>query len=308
VESTVYLQDDVAIRVALEVSSIVKEVKGADGLLTYQIGTRNASTMLRLKDGETQVLAGLISDEDKATASRIPGLGELPVLSRLFGSQQDTNNKTEIVLSITPRVLRNVIRPEIGGAEFWSGTEAMPGFRPIALSTVDVFASDPAQLVSGRDMQPIRRTEADERISTAEPTAVEMRWKGPPVMKMGETARLSLHINSNGALRAMPFQAFVDPNAFEIVKVEEGDFFRQNEGETSFSSSVDKVTGKVLIGISRTGMTGVGGEGRVIDLHLKPIGAGGSGKVQLISASPIAVAGRPITPGPVAAFATKIQE
>jgi hypothetical protein len=63
VEPVIYLEDEVGMRVGLEVSNIVKEVKGTNNnTLTYQIGTRNASTSLRLRDGETEVLAGLISD------------------------------------------------------------------------------------------------------------------------------------------------------------------------------------------------------------------------------------------------------
>ena len=65
-----------------------KEIRSLNGTLTYQIGTRNASTVLRLKDGETQVLAGLISEEERGSSSGIPGLADLPILGRLFSSQE----------------------------------------------------------------------------------------------------------------------------------------------------------------------------------------------------------------------------
>src|SRR5262249_41618480 len=112
VEPAVFLEDDVGIKVGLEVSSISREIKSPSGTLSYQVGTRNTSTTLRLKDGETQVLAGLISDEDRKSVTQVPGLGSIPVLGRLFGSHQDTFNKTEIVLLVTPRVVRNLARPE----------------------------------------------------------------------------------------------------------------------------------------------------------------------------------------------------
>lgn len=86
--------------------------------------------MLRLKDGETQVLAGLISDEDRAAASKVPGLGDLPILGRLFSTQRDDRSKTEIVLFITPRILRNLDRPELAQAEFFAGTEGTVSDRP----------------------------------------------------------------------------------------------------------------------------------------------------------------------------------
>ncbi|MGH7603199.1 MAG: secretin N-terminal domain-containing protein [Gemmatimonadaceae bacterium] len=133
VEPAVTLDDEVGIKVGLEVSNIVQTIKSASGTLTYQLGTRNASTTLRLKDGETQVLAGLISDEDRKSINQIPGLGDLPVIGRLFGSHSDTTTKTEIVLLITPRIIRNIARPDVRLEEFASGTEGAIGAAPLNL-------------------------------------------------------------------------------------------------------------------------------------------------------------------------------
>jgi len=132
VEPLIYLEDEVGIKMALEVSNIVREVRGTtSGTLTYQIGTRNTSTALRLRDGETQVLAGLISDEDRRSASRVPGVGELPVVGRLFSSTRDSAAKTEIVLLITPRLVRTLARPDVRTAEFAAGTELSTGAAPL---------------------------------------------------------------------------------------------------------------------------------------------------------------------------------
>ncbi|MDP2432628.1 MAG: secretin and TonB N-terminal domain-containing protein [Pseudomonadota bacterium] len=131
VEPQVGLDGDVTIKVGMEVSNIVREVKSATGTLTYQLGSRNANTVLRLRDGETQVLAGLISDEDRAGASKVPGLGDLPIIGRLFSSNRDELNKTEIILTITPRILRNIERPELADAEFFAGTESQTSDQPL---------------------------------------------------------------------------------------------------------------------------------------------------------------------------------
>jgi len=127
VEPQVFLEDDVGIKVALEVSNIGQQIKTTSGTVAYQVGTRNANTVLRLHDGETQVLAGLISDEDRRNSSQVPGLADLPVAGRLFQNRSDTNNKTEVVLLITPHVVRNIERPEVRQEEFNSGTEAEVG-------------------------------------------------------------------------------------------------------------------------------------------------------------------------------------
>lgn len=160
VEPNVYLDDEVAIKINLEVSNVVKEVISKTGTQAYQIGTRSASTVLRLKDGETQVLAGLISDEDRGTANKVPGVGELPVLNRLFGSQKDDAMRSEIVLSITPRLLRSIRRPDLMTAEFNSGTEASVGGRasvggsPEAVAAPEQAAPRAGSPMTGGDEAP----------------------------------------------------------------------------------------------------------------------------------------------------------
>ena len=132
VEPTIYLNNEVAIRISLEVSNLVDSITTKSGSVAYRIGTRSASTMLQLKDGENQVLAGLISNEERTSGSKVPGLGSLPILGRLFGSTRDSLDKTEIVLSITPHLIRNIVRPPLAAAEFSAGTEASFRRRPDA--------------------------------------------------------------------------------------------------------------------------------------------------------------------------------
>lgn len=141
VEPVIYRDGDVAIKMTMEVSSIVKEVLNpVSGTLAYQIGTRTASTLLQLKDGETQVLAGLISDEERQASNRFPGLGDLPVLGRLFSSQRDESKKSEVVLSITPHVVRAASRIDAQASEFLYGTDTMRG-SSLALKADDARGS-----------------------------------------------------------------------------------------------------------------------------------------------------------------------
>jgi general secretion pathway protein D len=133
VEPNVYLDGEVSIKMGLEVSNIVSEITSKSGTLTYRVGTRNASTTLRLKDGETQMLAGLISNEERSSSDKVPGLGDLPLLGKLFSNTKGTKNKTEIVLLVTPYVIRNVQQPDLQATEFTSGTEAAIGEAPLRL-------------------------------------------------------------------------------------------------------------------------------------------------------------------------------
>ena len=130
-------------KVGLEVSNIVREIRSANGTLTYQVGTRNAATSLRLKDGETQILAGLINKEDRKTSNQVPGLGQLPIVGRLFSSDADTVSKTEVVLLITPHVVRNIIRPGSPIEGFPSGTESAIGLERLEINTAQVAQEAP---------------------------------------------------------------------------------------------------------------------------------------------------------------------
>jgi len=127
VEPTIQLDNDVVIKVGLEVSNLIRQVTGPGGTTAYEIGQRTTSTTLRLNDGETQVLAGLINDEDRRSANGIPGLSAIPVLGSLFGVRNDTRAKTEVVLLITPRIVRNLALPDAALTRMPGGTDAMPG-------------------------------------------------------------------------------------------------------------------------------------------------------------------------------------
>ena len=141
----IYLEDEIGIKVSLEVSNITNTIQ-TQGTVVYQIGTRNTNTVLRLHDGETQVLAGLISDEDRRSAVRVPGIGELPVLGHLFSSTSDNTVKTEIVLLITPRLMRSLARPDARIVEFAAGTEASSSGGPLgAVSPPPSFTPQPTQ-------------------------------------------------------------------------------------------------------------------------------------------------------------------
>jgi general secretion pathway protein D len=130
VEPRITADDYVNIKVGLEVSSLGDKTTTRNGATVYTIGTRNADTILRLKDGETQVLAGLISDDERKNASKLPGFGDIPLLGRLFANQQDQKTKTEIVLAITPRIISNIVRPKAEVSEYWTGTDSVITDKP----------------------------------------------------------------------------------------------------------------------------------------------------------------------------------
>jgi len=238
VEPNVYLQDEVGIKVALEVSTIAQQIRSASGTLTYQVGTRNTSTALRLHDGETQVLAGLISDEDRKTIDKVPGLGGIPILGRLFSSHNDTDKKTEIVLLITPRILRNITRPDFRLEEFPSGTEAVIGAAPLVLRSAGM---DAGAAVSTPEPAPGGATPV---VSPRAGSAV-ISLQAPSSVQSGGEVQLMVNLQAEGEVRNAVFGIAFDPARFKVVRVEEGAMLKQAGAASSFKYHVQDIEGRV---------------------------------------------------------------
>ena len=287
VEPTIYADDDVAIRIALEVSSLAGQVKTNSGTLAYQIGTRNASTLLRLRDGETQVLAGLISSEDRSNASRLPGLGDLPVLGRIFSSQLDDSSRTELVLAITPHIVRNLRRPDANETEMWVGTETSPRLRPMAGRVAAVApaagASAPVAGAAG-----VAVPGAKPASATAAPVAPTLSWSAPAEVKVGETFVATLNLATPVALRGAPVQFSVSKALLSVVDVDEGDLFKQGGAATSFSRTIDADQGRVQAGAIRNQATGASGQGSLLSVRLKATAAG-TAELTVLGAQPLGI-------------------
>lgn len=205
VEPTIYQNDEVSIKVTLEVSDSQDAGTTRSGTTLVRVKTTNAQTSLRLKNGETQILAGLLRNDHSASADQIPGLGDLPGLGRLFGAHGDNWAKRELVLSITPRIVRNTpyLAPHI--LEYGSGTEASLRARPLSLqlqgeeappptgggavtltappgTSGPVTTPAPAPAAASRARAPTPRTPPSPQVSTpAAPAAPGDTNASPPV-------------------------------------------------------------------------------------------------------------------------------
>ena len=137
--------DEVSLALKLEVSSI--SGAGFGGLPTF--GNRYVSTVIRLHDGETNLLAGLIRDDERRVLSGIVGLSDLPLVGRLFAHNRKETLETDIVLTLTPRIVRVLDLSEEDLRPFRVGRDGDitgPGIVPLPLPVeVPPPATQPAQ-------------------------------------------------------------------------------------------------------------------------------------------------------------------
>lgn len=302
VQPTVYADNEVAIKIALEVSNIVDKVQTKTGALAYQIGTRNASTLLRLKDGENQVLAGLIRDEERATGNRVPGFGDIPLIGRLFGSQRDETIKSEIILSITPRLIRDIRRPNLNLAEFESGSESMmrvraegAGFSLVssAPKTAAVAAPPPMPSAVPTSVAATLINNGTSEDAASRPS--ELALVGPSQVKLGGEFTVQLAMKPGEPITGIPLAMQFDPKAFEVIHVMEGDFLKQGQGTTSFSNRVDKNSGQIFATITKTGQGSASAPGNVLNVTFRALQSAGESKILVTTIAPIGVGGRSVS-------------
>ncbi len=290
VEPNVYLDSDIGIKLNLEVSNIVQTIKDdKSGSLAYQIGTRNASTSLRLHDGETQILGGLISDEDRRSASKVPGLGELPLLGHLFGSENRDRTKKEIILSITPHIVRAQAVADGRYRNMYSGSESAMRENPLRLDPVGAAGAMPVAITApSRPVVPA----AAPNVPVAQPHPAappaapaplplpvpaapassggaardfELTLQGPASAKLGREFQVSVMVKADRDLPALPLAIRFDPLVVTYLDAELADF--GSASGASLETVVDRAGGTVRIEVKGNPALSLHGQGALLNLH-----------------------------------------
>jgi len=167
-EPIIHLDNSVTVKLGLEVSSLGQNI-GTTAEPAYSIGTRNADTFMLLRDGETAILGGLIRDEDRKARVRVPLLGDIPVIGYIFTSADDSGGRTDVLLTITPRVVRGWDLPDKESQMFVSGSEDRLSSQPLFGSLGKVKETPVSQNEAGAQTS----KEAKARNDSAKvPTAV----------------------------------------------------------------------------------------------------------------------------------------
>lgn len=292
VEPNIYLDSEVGIKVGLEVSNIVKQIQNTNGTLTYQIGTRNASTALRLKDGETQILAGLINKEDRRAGTSVPGIGQLPIVGRLFSSRSDTTSKTEVVLLITPRVIRNIVRPESPIEEFSSGSASLIGLDRMEINLAEIDKQEMAAAVATMSPAPlsdvIMQPEASPAVAAL--GRAQLSLDSPTKVSVGNPFTVRINVSAVGLQNALLDMSY-DPAKLKVTNVIEGELLKKPDGKTQFMRQVQDKTGRINLGVIRQG--NVQGDGMLASITFQPLNsASGTTQLRVGAASLSDAAGR----------------
>ena len=128
-EPRVHHNQEVTLKLKIEVSNLNGNVSGSGGQSQPIIGTRTIDSVIRLKDGETNFLAGLIRNDESNTDRGFPGLSEIPIIGRLFSNKRTEGQRTDVILTMTPHIIRNAQITQEDLEPIWVGTEQNITFR-----------------------------------------------------------------------------------------------------------------------------------------------------------------------------------
>jgi len=122
-EPRVHHNKEVSLKLTIEVSQISGQVTAPDGTTQPIIGTRTITSSIRLKDGETNFLAGLIRKDYSKTRNSIPILGDIPIIGQIFTHNATDDKRTDVFLTLTPHIIRSPQITEEDLVPIWVGTE-----------------------------------------------------------------------------------------------------------------------------------------------------------------------------------------
>ena len=292
VEPTVYLDGNVAIKLGLEVSDLGTKTVTDSGTVAYATTTNNATTVLRLKDGETQVLGGLLRTYDShGQANKTPGLGDIPFFGRLFGSGSDSWQNRELVLAITPHVIRNNQASEADLLELWSGTEANVKFGESTLKaagtagllnqSATATSSERSSLAMGiRHQAPDNAAAQPIPVSPPPPpasapatgTPLAATLTGPRQAKVGDKFNVAVNVQGASSVNTMTFVLQYDSEILKALAVNEGDLMRHTGVKSTFDADIDESGGKV-VAVLATEAGSASGSGSVASVQFEVIDA-----------------------------------
>jgi general secretion pathway protein D len=300
VEPVIHLNDELTLKMKIEVTRLgdLVTLQASPLIQQFKFGTRVAETTLNMKNDESVVLAGLIQDEERKTRVTVPGLGDIPVLGHLFSSTTTDTTTTEVILTITPRIVRNVNVPGVETQAVWSGTEThyattplFPEVRRTSLKTPSPASSS----LNGEDKAPLPQPspemgggmkaapQSSPPASAPIPNPLPQSGRGqgegnakPAPVVAGGAATLAIRPPDLSAFAGQEFavelladniESFTessvtvayDPKVLEFRRTVEGEFLTRNGTPASVTIvSATPTAGKITLRLQREGEPGAG--------------------------------------------------
>jgi general secretion pathway protein D len=279
--------------IAMNVKVAIKSITGFETLSENRypiLSNREVEHDIRLKEGESSIIGGIISDSDSTTISGIPGAIRVPLIKYLFGTESKTKTEAEVIIVITPHIVRlpefqdtdletlailgSGISPRFIGKPVQLGGDRGPG-RPSPAPTAPAQPGQPAPAAVPPAPVPATTTPpAAESLPMPRMAFVRLS-PSTPELSSGSRVTVSGAIENAQNAAALSFSISFNPRVVRLVSVQDGGFMSRDGRTATVSPRVDNEAGTAAVSLSRqSGTPGVSGNGVLFSLVFEAVGAG----------------------------------
>jgi general secretion pathway protein D len=248
------------------------------------IGNRAVTTIIKLRDNETSILAGLLRDTERKTLRGFPFLSQVPILKEIFSGNKNEIEQTDIILTLTPRIIRF---PEIDETDLellWVGTQSKPGLKPapvhLELPDEEETGETEKKTIKKRQRKTTPKTQASKPPAPPtepQPKPLSMFFLAAGLkIKKNTEADVSLAISGDHDIRAVTLEMDFDPGLVQVLDVRKGKVLNQAKVKSLLLRNIDNQAGKLKLNISLEKPLKITpeGTGELIVLRLKPSSKG----------------------------------
>jgi general secretion pathway protein D len=285
---------EISLKLSLDVSAVTSYVS-IGGISQPVIGQRKIEHEIRLKDGEVNLLGGMLEDTQTKALTGIPGLASIPILKYLFSQTDSKHSENEIVFVLIPHIIRgpdishgNVDMIDVGTANALSLRHSGSKPAPPASSVAPAPASQAAPVAVPQPQvampqRPAPQGQATQNLNQA-PQSQAGTGAGtflfdPATLSQAKGSTFTVNVMLSGGqnVYSVPVQLNYDPNQLQVVNVSNGGFLSQDGQAVALVHRDDPATGTLQITATRPpGAGGVSGQGAVVTLTFMAKGAGQS--------------------------------
>jgi general secretion pathway protein D len=276
---------DVSLKVQIEVSS-VSNFQPIGGIQQPVISQRKIAHEIRLKEGESSILAGLITKTDTKQLNGWPGLAHVPILRHLFSDDNRSSDDDEVLMILTPHIVRmpewtkSNLKALYAGSETNVQTKRTSEMR--APQQQPPTASQPANV-----QVPATPANAQAPLNSAESGKLaQLRFEPRSLtLKTGETMTVGVVVENVSDLFSIPLLLQYNPAVISVEEVRHGVFLQAGDQEIAIVQKVDNEHGQALISATRQPNTaGASGTGTIIGIVIKGL-APGAGTLSIVQVS-----------------------
>jgi len=270
----VHSNGEVTLKISMDVSAVTGQ-QNIGGISQPIIGQRKIEHEIRLRDGEANLLGGIMEDQQTKQLSGIPGLAQIPILKYLFGQTTQDHSENEIVFAIVPHIIRSTDVNEINQRAIDIGTsttiELHHNPRQPAPAIMPVAANQGAAQPAGQpSIQPANQPPTSQPGTQPAPSASPAAFLfDPPTVQAtkGGTFAVNLLISGAQNVYSVPVQLNYNPKMLSLVNVSNGGFLSQDGQAVALVHREDDSVGQLQITATRPpGAGGVSGQGSVVTI------------------------------------------